>query len=208
MGIEITWLNHASFRLAGTRVVYIDPWKLSGSPADGDVVFVSHGHFDHCSPEDVAKVRGADGVVVAPPDALGQLGGGQALAPGQALEVNGVSLTGLPAYNVGKSYHPKANNWLGVLVELDGVRVYYAGDTDRIPEMAELKDVDLALLPVGGTYTMDAGEAAAAADDIGAKAAIPYHYGEVVGSAEDAKKFAAAAACTVHVLSPGEKLSI
>jgi len=208
MGIEITWLNHASFRLAGTRVVYIDPWKLSDSPADGDVVFVSHGHFDHCSPEDVAKVRGADGVVVAPADALEQLGGGQTLRPGQELQVNGVKLTGVPAYNIGKSYHPKSNNWLGVVVELDGVRVYYAGDTDRIPEMAELKDVDVALLPVGGTYTMDAGEAAGAAGDIGAKAAIPYHYGEVVGSAEDARKFAAAAPCTVHVLSPGGKVSI
>ena len=208
MGIEITWLNHASFRLAGTRVVYIDPWKLSDAPADGDVVFVSHAHFDHCSPEDVAKVRGADGVVVAPADALEQLGGGQTLRPGQELQVNGVKLTGVPAYNIGKSYHPKSNNWLGVVVELDGVRVYYAGDTDRIPEMAELKDVDVALLPVGGTYTMDAGEAAGAAGDIGAKAAIPYHYGEVVGSAEDAKKFAAAASCTVHVLSPGGKVSI
>ncbi|KPK80588.1 MAG: hypothetical protein AMJ81_11795 [Phycisphaerae bacterium SM23_33] len=208
MGVEITWINHASFRLAGSRVVYVDPWKISGSARDGNVVFLSHSHFDHCSAEDVAKVRAADGVVVGPADALAQVGGGQALAPGKTVEAGGVKVTGVAAYNVGKHFHPKSNDWLGAVFEMDGVRVYYAGDTDRLPEMAELKGIDVALLPVGGTYTMDAAEAARAAADIGCEAAIPYHFGDIVGSAGDAKKFADAAPCTVHVLKPRGKVTI
>jgi len=207
MAVEIKWLNHASFRLAAKSIVYIDPWKIAGRPADGNVVFVSHSHHDHCSADDVRKVCAADATILAPPDAAGQVGG-KPLAPGQAIEVAGVKIAAVAAYNIGKAFHPKANHWLGAVIELGGVRVYYAGDTDRIPEMAELADIDVALLPVGGTYTMDAAEAALAAADIGAKAAVPYHFGDIVGSVADAKKFAEGAGCTVHVLAPAGAVSI
>ena len=114
----------------------------------------------------------------------------------------------MAAYNVGKAFHPKDNRWCGAVFTLAGKRIYYAGDTDLVPEMSELNDVDLALLPVGGTYTLDAGEAAAACKQIGCKAAVPYHWGDIVGSSQDAEKFAADAGCTVHVLRPGESLTI
>ena len=208
MALEITWISHASFRLAGSRVLYIDPWKISSSPRDGNVVFVSHSHYDHCSPADVAKVRAADGVVVGPADVIEQIGAGKVLPPGKSVEVGGVKISGVPAYNVGKAFHPKANNWLGAVIEMDAVSVYYAGDTDQVEEMQQLSDIDVALLPVGGTYTLTAAEAAKVADAIGPKAAIPYHFGDIVGSASDAEKFAAAAACKVHVLRPGQSVSV
>lgn len=207
MAAEIKWLNHASFRLAAESVVYIDPWKISGRPADANVVFISHAHYDHCSADDVKKVCAADAAILAPPDAAGQVGG-QPLEPGQTVQAAGVKVEAVPAYNIGKAFHPKANRWLGAVIEIGGVRVYYAGDTDRIPEMAQLADIDVALLPVGGTYTMDPSEAVLAAADIGSKAAVPYHFGDIVGSAADARKFAEAAGCTVHVLKPGEAVRI
>jgi L-ascorbate metabolism protein UlaG (beta-lactamase superfamily) len=209
MAIEITWINHATFRLSGSRVVYIDPWKIAQGKRDGNVVFVSHTHSDHCSPPDVTKVLAPDGVVVGPPDVLKRLGGkGLALKPGSTVQAGGVAITGVPAYNLDKNFHPRANNWLGAVIEMDSVRVYYAGDTDAVPEMGKLGAIDLALLPVGGTYTMDAGEAAKAAKTIGCKAAIPYHFGDIVGSADDARRFASQAPCKVHVLTPGQALSI
>lgn len=208
MAIEITWINHASFRLAGSRVVYIDPWKIPSSPRDGNVVFVSHSHHDHCSPADVEKVLAAGGIVVGATDAVNQIGKGKALSPGAALEADGVKITAVPAYNVQKAFHPKANNWLGAVVEMDGVRVYYAGDTDQIREMESLSDIDVALLPVGGTYTLDAAEAADACKAIGPKAAIPYHFGDIVGTTADAAKFKSASPCEVHVLQPGTSVTI
>jgi L-ascorbate metabolism protein UlaG (beta-lactamase superfamily) len=208
MAVEITWIQHASFRLAGTRVVYIDPWKIPTSPRDGNVVFVSHSHHDHCSPADVAKVLASDGVVVGPADALEQTGAGKPLAAGAAIDLEGVKITGVPAYNIAKAFHPKANKWLGAVIEMDGVRVYYAGDTDQIEEMEALEKIDVALLPVGGTYTLDAAEAARAAEAIGCKAAIPYHFGDIVGSTADAERFAQAAGCQVRVLTPGRSVTI
>lgn len=208
MAIEITWISHASFRLAGSRVVYIDPWKISASPHDGNVVFVSHSHHDHCSPPDVQKVLAPDGLVAGPADVVDQIGKGKALSPGAGLRADGVKITAVPAYNVGKAFHPKANDWLGALIEMDGTRVYYAGDTDQIDEMDGLSDIDVALLPVGGTYTLDAAEAAAACEAIACKAAIPYHFGDIVGSTADAGKFQAAAGCRVHLLAPGESVTI
>ena len=207
MAVEIKWIGHASFRLAADEVVYIDPWKIDSQPRDGDVVFVSHAHHDHFSAEDVEKVLAPGGALVASADVAAQAGG-QVLAPGESLTLGGVQLTGVAAYNVGKDFHPKAKGWLGLVLRLGGVRVYYAGDTDRIEEMGALGGVDVALLPVGGTYTMTAPEAAAAAADIGAAAAVPYHFGDIVGSAGDARAFADAAGCTVHVLAPGQAVSI
>jgi len=209
MSVEIKWIGHASFRISGDgTVVYIDPWKLPDQPHDADVVFVSHGHFDHCSSEDVAKVSKDDTVVVAPPDAAGKLAGAGAIAPGQNVTVKGVTIDVVAAYNLDKAFHPKANQWCGAVVSIGGKRIYYAGDTDLIPEMSDLGEIDVALLPVGGTYTLDAAEAARACEAVGCKTAIPYHWGDIVGSETDAEKFAAGASCKVTVLGPGESMSL
>ena len=207
--VEITWLGHASFRLAGDHaVVYIDPWKLSASPHDATVVFVSHSHYDHCSPGDVEKVSNAETTILAPADTAGQLPRAQAIAPGRQVTIGLVAVEAIPAYNIGKSFHPQANGWCGAVAALGPKRIYYAGDTDQIPEMDRLGTIDAALLPVGGTYTLSAGEAAQACRTIKPAVAIPYHWGDIVGSVADAQAFARQASCEVIVLQPGEKTEV
>lgn len=208
MDLVINWLGHASFRLQGAgSVVYIDPWKLCEAPHDADVIFVSHDHHDHCSPDDIAKVARENTVLVAPVDTLGKIGQGQAVAPDEQTAFGEVVIETVASYNVGKAFHPKGNHWCGAVFTLAGKRVYYAGDTDLIPEMNDLHDVDLALLPVGGTYTLTAAEAARATERIGCAHAVPYHWGDIVGSLADAEQFARQAACEVTILQPGESMS-
>jgi L-ascorbate metabolism protein UlaG (beta-lactamase superfamily) len=210
MPVEIKWIHHASFRIAGQgAVVYIDPWKLPSTAGDGDIIVVSHSHFDHFSAADIAKAAKSGASVIGPPDVIGELGSGKAIWPGQSVTDKGVGIEAIPAYNIGKSFHPKANNWIGAVVAIDGKRIYYAGDTDQVPEMSKLKDIDVALLPVGGTYTLNAAEAANACKAIGCKAAIPYHWGDVVGREADAAEFAAAVdCCAAHLLKPGQSLTL
>ena len=209
MPVTITWIHHASFRISGLgRVIYIDPWKIPSAPGDADIVLVSHDHFDHCSAEDVKKVSGAKTVLAAPSDVVAKLGFGEIIGPGEELRINNASIQAVPAYNISTNFHPKGKGWIGAVIGLDGKRIYYAGDTDITPEMALLTSIDLALLPVGGTYTLDAAGAARACDAIAPAAALPYHWGDIVGSVGDAEAFADSAPCKVHVLQPGDSLEL
>jgi len=209
MGITIQWLGHASFRIRHEdQVIYIDPWKLKDSPHDATLVLVSHSHYDHYSPDDIARVSGPDTKLVAPPDVVAKQKAGEAILPGLTVELENVRLTGVAAYNPDKQFHPKGNNWVGFVIELGSKRLYYAGDTDLTTEMKALKGIDVAMLPVGGTYTMDAAAAAEAIKYIKPKVAIPYHWGDIVGSHSDAETFAKTAECNVKVLTPGQTLNI
>lgn len=204
MAVTITWFGHASFMLTGSKSVAIDPWKLPDTADQADVVVVSHAHYDHCSPPDVRKVSGPNTTVFAPPDCLDKLSGKvMRVDPGQTCDADGVTIECVPAYNIDKEFHPRANNWIGAVVQLDGKRIYYAGDTDLIPEMGKLQNIDLALLPVGGTYTMSADEAAQAVGSIKPAKAMPYHWGDIVGSHSDAERFRDQADCEVVLLTPG-----
>jgi len=209
MGLTLKWFGHASFRISDEdTVVYIDPWKLKDAPHDADLVLVSHSHYDHYSSGDIAKVSGDDTKLAASNDVILKEGGGQAIMPGLTLELGAVRVQGVPAYNTNKQFHPKSNQWLGFIIDIAGKRIYYAGDTDLIDEMKTLKDIDIALLPVGGTYTMNAAEAAEAVGYIKPKLAVPYHWGDIVGSKSDAESFARKAGCEVKVLMPSESLSL
>ena len=210
MSVEITWIGHASFRIAGSEsVVYIDPWKLKGDPHDADLVIVSHSHFDHCSPQDVVGVSKDGTAVLAPAETTPKLKTAAAVSPGKRTAINDVTIEAVAAYNVGKTFHAKGQCWIGAVITIDGKRIYYAGDTDLIDEMKDLKDIDLALLPVGGTYTLDAAEAAMACETIGCKAAIPYHWGDVIGGIEDARAFVKkAGSCQGRLLQPGESMTL
>jgi L-ascorbate metabolism protein UlaG (beta-lactamase superfamily) len=209
MPLEIKIFCHVSIRLeTGGKVVYFDPWKLDVEPHDADVVFVSHSHYDHCSPEDVARVSKEGTVILAPAETVSELADSSAVIPGAVKELDGITVEAIAAYNIGKEFHPQANGWCGAVVTIGGKRVYYAGDTDLIPEMANLKDIDVALIPVGGTYTLDAKEAAEACKVIGCKHAVPCHWGEVAGDESDAEAFAEAADCPVTVIRPGESKTI
>ena len=189
---RLHWLGHASFRLDGPPVVYFDPWRLQGVHPEADVILVSHEHSDHCSPQDVERISGPGTVIVASPLAAQKLSGDlRVLRPGERLAVGGAEIEAVPAYNVSKfrspgvPFHPKESEHAGFIVTVEGERVYFAGDTDHIPEMAEVR-CDVALLPIGGTYTMDAAEAAQAAATIGPKVVVPMHWGAgVVGSRAD-----------------------
>ncbi len=206
--IVLTWVGHASVEIAWQNiVVYVDPRTIGGMPQDATLTLVTHSHGDHYAPADIAKICNAQTRFLAPPDVVSAYGSGQALAPGQTVEVAGVRVTGVAAYNVNKTNHPKANNWLGFLIELGGKRLYVAGDTDLTPEMKALKDIDVAFLPAGGTYTMDAAEAAEATKYFQPRLAVPYHWGEIVGTLTDAQRFAKLAACSVKVMARGEVLS-
>jgi len=209
MGTTVQWLGHASFKICheGT-VIYIDPWKVKDSPHDAKLVLVSHSHYDHYSPDDIAKVSGPDTKLIASTDVVAKEKAGEAIMPGLTIELGGVRVTGVAAYNPAKDFHPKANNWVGFVMEVGSKRIYYAGDTDLTQEMKALKNIDVALLPVGGTYTMDPTEATEAIKHIQPKQAIPYHWGDIVGSRTDADRFAEKADCEVTVLAVGETVGL
>lgn len=209
MSINVQWLNHASFRIThGETVIYIDPWKLKTSAHDATAVLVSHSHYDHYSSKDIANVSNTETKLTASADVIRQHGNGQVLQPGETIKFEGFKVTAAAAYNPNKQFHPKANNWLGFVIEIDSKRIYYAGDTDMTDEMKSLKDIDLALLPVGGTYTMNAAEAAEAVKYFKPNHAVGYHWGDIIGSKSDAEEFSKIAECEVTVLKPGQSLQL
>jgi L-ascorbate metabolism protein UlaG (beta-lactamase superfamily) len=182
------WLGHDTFRINASTLIYTDPFKIAGGNP-GDLILITHEHFDHCSPDDVAMIQNAGTTIVAPGDCANKLKHDvRQIAVGQTLDVGGVKVKAVPAYNTNKKFHPKENGWLGYVFTVDGVTIYLAGDTDHIPEMKEIR-CDIALLPVSGTYVMTADEAVSAALDIKPKVAVPMHYGAIVGSEADAEGF-------------------
>ncbi len=188
---NIHWLGHDTFKIVGKDVtIFTDPFKLKAADR-ADIILITHEHFDHCSPEDVQKIQTEDTVIVATPDCASKLKGNiKTVKPGDKIEVKGVIIEAVPSYNTNKEFHTKDKNWVGYIFTVDGNRIYIAGDTDYIPEMKEFKNIDIALLPVSGTYVMTADEAVQAALDIKPKIAIPMHYGSIVGTESDAEKFA------------------
>jgi L-ascorbate metabolism protein UlaG (beta-lactamase superfamily) len=193
---RLHWLGHDTFRLDGPPTIYFDPLRLKGRLPQADLILVSHEHSDHCSPGDVKRIAGPGTVIVASLLAAKRFGGSVCvLRPGERTTVGDVEIEAVPAYNVrrfrspGVPFHPKEAEHVGFIVTVSGERVYFAGDTDHIPEMADIH-CDVALLPVGGTFTMDAEEAAQAAAVIGPKVAVPMHWGAgIVGSRADAERF-------------------
>ena len=186
-------LGHDCFRIEGEQVVYTDPYHLQGEHKPADIVLISHEHYDHCSIEDITKVCQPNTqllAIAACRQMLENVGGKLTIVkPGDNVEINGVSIEVVPAYNTDKDFHPKAKGHVGYIFTLQDQRIYFAGDTDHILEMKDFR-VDIALLPVSGTYVMTAEEAVAAANDMRPKVVIPMHYDDIVGSAEDATRFA------------------
>lgn len=200
---NITWYGHATMQFKGDgKVIYIDPFEMKLSRYEqADIVLITHDHFDHCSPDDIKKVSKPGTVIIAPKNCQGKLRGNvRVIAAGETITEQGVQIEAVPAYNIGKQFHPKSAGGVGYIITLQGKRIYQAGDTDFIPEMEEI-EADIAILPVGGTYTMTAEEAAKAANAINPEIALPMHYGSVAGSAKDAEKFKELTNVSVEILT-------
>jgi len=186
----ITWLRHASFRIdAPGCVIYLDPWKLHGKPAPADLILITHEHHDHFSPKDLDKIRTPETTIVSIAAVTSELTGDlRTVKAGDRLTVKGIDIEVVPAYNVGKHFHPQSKGGVGYILTVAGRRVYHAGDTDAIPEMAGIQ-ADVVLLPIGGKYTMDAKEAAAIVNKIRPSMAVPMHWGDLIGKRDDALAF-------------------
>lgn len=216
--VTIKKINHAAVVVKGSKVAYFDPFMLGDRAWDkADVVFVSHEHFDHCSAEDIKKVAGPETVVVTIPmcaEALKNVGAKELrlIKPGDVLEIGGMKIEVVPAYNINKFrepgvlFHPPQDGKVGFVIEMDGVRVYHAGDTDNIPEMANLKNIDVALLPISGIFVMTVEEAVEAVKVINPKVAVPIHCGDFayqgnsIGTAEDREKFKRLSSVPVEIM--------
>lgn len=179
---------------AGGRRIYIDPYGVTEKTGDADIVFLTHDHYDHFSPEDIEKIR-KDGTKFVFPVKMGKkldkaigAGGTLAVEPGKSYELDGISFETVAAYNILKPFHPKFDGWVGYILDIDGCRIYIAGDTDATSEAKTVK-CDIALVPIGGTYTMDAKAAAELINKISPEYAVPTHYGSIVGSPSDGKAF-------------------
>jgi L-ascorbate metabolism protein UlaG (beta-lactamase superfamily) len=196
---KIHWLGHDAFRIDADKVIYIDPYQLEAGEPKADIILITHDHFDHYSPDDVKKLLKPGTTVVSIAAVTKKVRGAavETVKPGDKVTVQGIAIEAVPAYNVDKQFHPKSAGHVGFIVTVDGVRIYHAGDTDFIPEMKDFR-VDIALLPVSGTYVMTAEEAVQAAGAIKPKLAIPMHYGAIVGGLSDAQRFAQA--CPVETV--------
>jgi L-ascorbate metabolism protein UlaG (beta-lactamase superfamily) len=205
---RFVWFKQSGYLWRGEGLtVYIDPWGVT-QPDPADVLFLTHAHFDHFSPEDIQRVRKEGTKIVAPRDVADELTGDiTVVAPGDSLEVAGVRAQVVPAYNIAEDrleFHPRANGWVGYVLTLGPNTYYHAGDTDHLPEL-EAISADVAFLPVGGTFTMDAVQAAGLAKTLRPQLAVPMHYGYVAeaGSPSDAERFATEAdPVKVQILTP------
>ena len=192
---KISWYGQAAIKIENDgQLIYIDPYQLPETEK-ADVILITHSHGDHLSIEDIKKIITPLTQIICPHNCADALNGLSVLeiikvSPGDIVAVNETEISAVPMYNVVKTnYHPAENLWTGFIVNVGGVKIYHAGDTERIPEMKDI-DCDIVLLPLGQTYTMNSvEEAAEAAMDTGAEIAIPIHYGMYEGTKEDALKF-------------------
>lgn len=199
--IELKWLGHSGFFIKNSKTVYIDPYMISENSEKADIILITHSHYDHCSVADLNKIVQDGTRILCPADCQSKITRFnipikiQIVEPGQELDLGEIKLNIFPAYNIDKPFHSKEEGWVGYLIKINDILIYHAGDTDLIPEMQKLtghKQSDkmfIALLPIGGRFTMSVDEAVEAAKLIKPSLAVPMHYGSVVGTEEDAREF-------------------
>lgn len=194
---NIDVFTQSSIRIKGREhIIYADPFRMREEPHDGDYILITHDHYDHFSPKDIQKVAKADTILVVPgkleakaQEAADFVSRIVTVKPGTTYDVDGLELEAIPAYNSLKPFHPKNAEWVGYILRVDGQQIYIAGDTDATKEAKAVK-CDVALVPIGGLYTMNAKKAAELVNAIRPSVSIPTHYGSIVGKKEDADVFA------------------
>lgn len=187
----IHWLHHSSFRIeTGGKIIYIDPYKIIGT-VPADYIFITHEHPDHLSPADIKKIAGKNTLIICSPQCAPELKGYniKVVRPGDVFEVGGIKCEAVAAYNNWKPFHQKKDQKVGYILEINGSRIYHAGDTDFIEEMKSLKNITVAMVPVGGFFTMDPAEAAKAINVIKPRIAVPIHYGMIMGTKNNSDIF-------------------
>ncbi len=211
MTMTVTWFGHATILLVvGGMRLLVDPFEVTEAlPKAVDALLFTHSHYDHFAPNDYAFYK-AQGIVaeIGPKDLADKLSkNAHLLEPWGEVKLKAkdgeITVKAIPSYNINKKFHPKANGWLGFLISYQGKTIYIAGDTDLIPEMDKIT-CDVAFLPIGGTYTMTAEEAARAANTIKTKVAVPIHWGKIVGTASDAALFMQQVGTKGHMLVKGQ----
>lgn len=200
---NINWLGNAGFYFvdkdSGNTIYYVDPFKLTqANLPKANLLFITHAHPDHLSPEDIEKVASDTTIVIAPKSCISQIPVDTyrqvPVEPNKEYTVKNFAFQTVPAYNTKPDrlqFHPRENQWVGYVFVINGKKIYHAGDTDFIPEMSDFEQLhfDIAMLPIGGTYTMDVQEAIEAANAIQAKITVPIHYKrQLGGNYEDAEK--------------------
>ena len=192
---NIEVLYHSSIKISKDKIIYIDPFEINKNYNDADIIFITHDHYDHYSEADIDKVINENTNIVVPEELLTKLlkkginkNAIITVEPSKEYMVQGIKFETIPAYNINKTFHPRENEWVGYIVEINGIRYYIAGDTDITEENKKVK-CDVAFVPVGGTYTMDFKEAAQLINEIQPKIAVPIHYGSIVGTEQDATDF-------------------
>lgn len=192
-GIKV--LCHSSIVFNKDKTIYIDPFEIDDCYNDADIIMITHSHYDHYSKKDIQKVVKENTVIIIPNDLLNEVlqSGFKkdnviTVEPNKEYNIYSLKFKTIPAYNVNKKFHPRENNWIGYILEINGTHYYIAGDTDITEENKKVK-CDVAFVPVGGTYTMNYKEAANLVNIIKPKIAVPIHYGKIVGTKEDATDF-------------------
>ncbi len=201
-GIELKWLGHAGFLIKNSSNIYIDPYNVPDEVEKADYILITHSHHDHCSFADISKLAKDGTKIICTADCQSTINKlkdvqikMEITEPNQEFDFGNLRISTVPAYNVDKSFHPKDESWVGYIVKINNAIIYHAGDTDKIEEMQKLTGYNqadkkfIALLPVGGKYTMNSEEATEAAKIIKPFLAIPMHYGSIVGTKEDAEEF-------------------
>ena len=199
--VNLKWLGHAGFLVKNHKVIYIDPFNIKENSEKADIILITHSHYDHCSVADMKNIIKEGTKIVLTADSQSKITRSEVpidiriIAPNQELTLGEVKISTIPAYNIDKSFHPKEEEWVGYIIKMNDVLIYHAGDTDLIPEMQKLTGYNqpdkkfIALLPIGGRFTMDVEEAVEAAKLIKPTLAVPMHYGGIIGNKEDAEEF-------------------
>ena len=192
--IRVYKQNHVRIISEG-REIHIDPFQTDEATNSADFILITHDHHDHFSVRDIERTAGKNTVLIVPENMRGKAEAAEkyvkkieTVAPGGSYDIDGLEFETVPAYNIGKPFHPKSAGWVGYIIKTEGKRIYVAGDTDATEEAVSVK-CDIALVPVGGTYTMDPGQAAKLINTIKPEIAVPVHYGGVVGKEKDGIDF-------------------